>query len=116
VRHRAVLIEELRGSFATWSRAALVDALTAAGVPCGPINTIPESFADPQLAHREMLRRLPHPRAGSVPQVVSPMRFTDSPLDYDRPPPGLGEHTDALLREIGMTDDEIARLRAAGVV
>ena len=49
-----------------------------------------------------MLRELPHPTGGEVPQVVSPMRFADEPLAFDRAPPLLGEHTDEILRELGL--------------
>ncbi|WP_442920918.1 CaiB/BaiF CoA transferase family protein [Mesorhizobium sp. CCNWLY176] len=78
--------------------------LGAAKVPCGPINTIPMVFEEPQVQHREMLRELPHPLAGSVKQVVSPMRFTEAPLSFDRPPPLLGQHTDEILACLGLTD------------
>ncbi len=71
-------------------------------VPCGPINTIPRVFDDPQVRHREMLRTLPHPLAGGVPQVVSPMRFTNAPLAFETPPPLLGEHTAQVLAELGI--------------
>ena len=77
-------------------------ALDAAGVPCGPINTVPEVFEEPQVQHRGMLRDLPHPPPARVPQVVSPMRFANAPLAFDRAPPLLGEHTDEILRELGL--------------
>ena len=98
----AELTALLSAAFAAWQRDALVAALDAAGVPAAPINTIPQVFTDPQLQHREMLRHLPHPLAGSVPQVASPIRLTDAPLRFDRAPPLLGQHTQEVLRELGL--------------
>jgi crotonobetainyl-CoA:carnitine CoA-transferase CaiB-like acyl-CoA transferase len=98
----AELTALLSAAFAAWQRDALVAALDAAGVPAAPINTIPQVFADSQLQHREMLRQLPHPLAGSVPQVVSPIRLADAPLRFDRAPPLLGQHTQEVLRELGL--------------
>lgn len=80
-------------------------ALEAAKVPCGPINTVPMVFADEQVKSREMLRELPHPLAGVVPQVVSPIRMRNSTLDFNRAPPLLGEHTAEVLSELGIKID-----------
>jgi crotonobetainyl-CoA:carnitine CoA-transferase CaiB-like acyl-CoA transferase len=102
VRANAELTALLSGVFAAWQRDALIVALDAAGVPAAPINTIPQVFADPQLQHREMLRHLPHPLAGSVPQVISPIRLAEAPLRFDRAPPLLGQHTQEVLRELGL--------------
>jgi len=102
VRNHAALDPLLRTEFARWKRDDLITALDAVGVPCSPINTIPEVFADPQVKHRNMLRDLPHPLAGTVPQVVSPLNFAAAPLTFDRPPPLLGEHTDEILAELGL--------------
>jgi crotonobetainyl-CoA:carnitine CoA-transferase CaiB-like acyl-CoA transferase len=102
VRNHPELDPLLRERFATFTRDDLAAALDAAGVPCSPINTVPEVFADPQVQHRRMLRNLPHPTAGQVPQVVSPLNFANEPLAFDRAPPLLGQHTEEILRELGL--------------
>jgi crotonobetainyl-CoA:carnitine CoA-transferase CaiB-like acyl-CoA transferase len=102
VRNHALLDPMLRAALASRSRDALITALDVAGVPCAPINTVPEVFADPQVKHRGLLRELPHPTAGLVPQVVSPLNFRNEPLAFDRAPPLLGQHTDEILQEIGL--------------
>ncbi|MFK7890078.1 MAG: CaiB/BaiF CoA transferase family protein [Granulosicoccus sp.] len=83
-----------------------METFGAKGVPCGPINTIPMVLQEPQVTHREMLRHLPHELAGSVPQVVSPMRFQKAPLEFKDAPPLLGEHTRDILARLGLTPDE----------
>jgi len=101
VSANAELTAILRDAFARFDKVDIVARLEAAGVPCAPINTVPQVFAEPQLHHRGMLRQLPHPLSGSVPSVVSPLRFADNPLRYDRAPPLLGEHTEEVLAELG---------------
>lgn len=109
VRNHAALDPELRAAFAGWPRTTLIDALEAAGVPCSPINTLPEVFADAQIRHRKMRRDLPHPSAGTVPQVVSPLNFVQSPLAFNRPPPLLGADTEAVLRQFGLPPDMLKK-------
>lgn len=82
-----------------------LEAFRQAGVPCSPINTIDRVFREPQVVHREMLRELPHPLSGTLPQVVSPLRFANAPLDYTASAPLLGADTDAVLAELGLNEN-----------
>jgi crotonobetainyl-CoA:carnitine CoA-transferase CaiB-like acyl-CoA transferase len=116
VRNLDLLMPILQAKFREKDRGHWVDALDAAGVPCGPINTIPEVFDDPQVQHRGMRIEVPHPLAGHVPLVASPMRFREAPLKHERPPPLLGEHSAEILRELGIGDPEIEQLKTNGVV
>ncbi len=100
----------------TRTRADWLAALEAAKVPCGPINDLAEVFADPQVSARGMTVDLPHPLAGSVRLVGSPMKFSATPVQYRRAPPLLGEHTDQVLRELGFAAEDIAELRRNAVV
>ena len=105
----------LSAAFASWARDDIVSALDASGVPAAPINTVDEVFQDPQLQHRQMLRHLPHPLGGTVPQVVSPIRYLDEPLQFDRAPPLLGQHTADVLGELGFDDAAQAALAREGL-
>src|SRR5262249_34695373 len=116
VRHKDALMPLIADIFADLSRADLVAAMEQAGVPCGPINSIAEVFEDPQIKHRAMRIELPHPAAGRVPLVGSPLKFAEAQTAYERPPPMLGQHSDEVLRELGFSDREIAKLRTEGVV
>ena len=101
----------------TRTQRAWLDALEPLGVPCGPINRLDQVFADPQLAARGLRMDLPHPLAGTVPQVGTPIKFSATTPAYERAPPLLGEHTAAVLRErLTLSDDAIAQLAARGVI
>lgn len=93
-----------------------VNACEQAGVPCGPINTVKDVFEDPQIIERQMLRQIDHPVAGPIPQVVSPIRYREAQLSYNRAPPTLGQHTGEVLAELGLPAESIQRLRDKGVV
>lgn len=94
-----------------------LEKLSDAHVPCGPINTLDQVFADPQVQARGMVVEQPHPDAGTVKTVRNPVLFSESPLEYEQGPPVLGEHTETVLRELlGKSDAEIRQLKESGAV
>ena len=92
-----LIVETLAG----WTRADLLPKLDAAAVPASPINNIAESFADPQTIARGMRMDLNDGHGNKLPSVRAPMLMSATPLEYERPSPRLGEHTDEVLKEIG---------------
>ncbi|MBK1687211.1 CaiB/BaiF CoA transferase family protein [Rubrivivax gelatinosus] len=116
VRNITALSALLREHFRAWERERLIAALDAAGVPCGPINSVADVFQDPQVRARGMLQHVPHPCGVDVPQVMSPMRFAAAPLTPRPAPPLLGQHSDEILAELGYSGADIAALRASGAV
>ncbi|TWC32754.1 crotonobetainyl-CoA:carnitine CoA-transferase CaiB-like acyl-CoA transferase [Pseudomonas sp. SJZ079] len=117
VAHRAELIPLIRQATVFKTTSEWVTALEKAGVPCGPINDLQQMFADPQVLARGLRIDLPHPLAGSVPQVASPIRLSETPVQYRNAPPLLGEHTEQVLRQwLGMSAEQIAALRQTGVL
>jgi len=116
VRHRATLVPLLADVMKRRPRADWLAALEAAKVPCGPINDLADVFDDPQVLERGMTIELPHPLAQTVRLVASPMKFTRTPVQYRRAPPLLGEHTDEVLREMGLGAQEIAALRNSRIL
>jgi crotonobetainyl-CoA:carnitine CoA-transferase CaiB-like acyl-CoA transferase len=95
-----------------------VDGLAAVGVPCSPVNTIDQVFADPQVIAREMVVKMHHAKAGvDMPVIASPIKMSETPPAYRRPPPVCGQDTDDVLRELlNLPDEEIAALHTRGVV
>jgi crotonobetainyl-CoA:carnitine CoA-transferase CaiB-like acyl-CoA transferase len=103
VRNRVVLGDIIRAAFAEADMADWLARLDSAGVPCGPINTIPMVLEDEQVRHRGMKMEMEHPLAGKVDLVASPLRFKEAQLRRDRHPPLLGEHTAEILSEFAIT-------------
>ncbi|MBI6575517.1 CoA transferase [Pseudomonas viridiflava] len=117
VANRGELIPLIRQATVFKTTAQWVDELEAAGVPCGPVNDLAQVFADPQVLARGLALELPHALGGRVAQVASPIRLSETPVEYRRAPPLLGEHTSQVLQELlGMSGDEVVALREAGVL
>jgi formyl-CoA transferase len=116
VRHRETLIPLIASVLATRPATDWIADLEKRGVPCGPVNTIAQAFADPQVAARDMLWEIPHP-------TIGPLRLAGSPIKLAghspprQPPPRLGEHTREVLTTIlGLSDADLERLRQSQVV
>ncbi len=116
VAHRDVLIPILDTIFAGRPTADWVAVLEQAGVPAGPIYLLSDLFSDPQVHHRRMLVEIDHPRAGRIKQTGVPVKLSATPGRLTSPPPLLGQHTEAVLRELGYSDAEIAAMRGEGAL
>ncbi len=93
-----------------------IDALNEAGVPCGPINSIDEVFADPQIRHLGMAQPVRSHERGDTELVGQPVLMSRTPSRIRTPPPTMGEHTDAILAGLGYDEAKIAQLRRDGVI
>ncbi|MDY7801044.1 CaiB/BaiF CoA transferase family protein [Burkholderia stagnalis] len=113
VRHRETLVPIIAEMVKTRGKQAWIDALEAAGVPCGPINDLDEVFENEQVVARGMQVELPHPCGANVKLVRNPIRMSRTPPEARSAPPLLGEQTDDVLRELlGYDDARIAALKA----
>lgn len=117
VANRAELIPLIRQATVFKTTAEWVSQLEQAGVPCGPINDLAQMFADPQVQARGLAIDIPHSLGGAVPQVASPIRLSETPVEYRNAPPLLGEHTEQVLGGVlGLEAEVIKHLREAGVL
>lgn len=117
VQNRDALIAILQSYFSQWDQVDILAALEAAGVPAGPINTLAQVFADPQVRHRGTHFTQHSPDMGDIPAVRCPLRLSAAPVGTDLPPPALGVHTRAVLAEmIGVRDDEATALAKSGII
>jgi crotonobetainyl-CoA:carnitine CoA-transferase CaiB-like acyl-CoA transferase len=114
--HRALVVDLLQSRLSALPSAALLARLQAAEIPCGPINAVPDSLADPHYLARGNIVELPHATAGQIRSLANPVRLSDTPATYRLPPPRLGEHTDAILGELSYSAAQVDVLRQAGDV
>ena len=116
IAQRKEVLGALQAAFKTKTREEWLSLLHEADVPCSPVATIEESFADPQILHRKMVFELEHPVEGTIKQRAFPAKFSDMQVKQDVPPPLYGQHTDEILRELGYSKDDIKKLREEKVV
>ena len=119
VRNRDELTERLTPVLAGRPSRHWIEGLEACNVSCGPINTIDQVFADPQVVARGMKLEMSHPAAGEtpIPLIASPIRMSATPPSYAHPPPLLGQHSDEVLAELlGLEAAELAALHERGVI
>ncbi len=117
VHHRKTLIPIVAEAMLKRPGEEWLTELNKLRIPCGPINTLDKVFSDPQVLFRGMVAEVPHPTAGTVKMVASPMKLSETACEIRRHPPLLGEHTEEVLRErLGMTDEDIRALREAKVI
>jgi crotonobetainyl-CoA:carnitine CoA-transferase CaiB-like acyl-CoA transferase len=116
VRHRDLLVPEISAVMATRPRNDWLRALESAKVPCGAINNLAEAFADPQVQAREMTVAMEHPLSGTLRLVANPIKLSATPVSYRHAPPLLGQHTGDVLAEAGLSEQQIALLRARGII
>ncbi len=117
IANRAACIAAIAPAMEKKTTAEWIAALEPLGVPCGPVHGLDEVFANPQIKHRNMQVNVPHPLTGTVPLVANPIKYSRTPLDYQTPPPLLGEHTTQVLRDLlGKSDADIAALQTAGII
>ena len=100
--NRDILVEKITSLVKEWNRDDLIVGMEALGIPCGPINTLPQVFASDQVASRDMRVRMAYPdaKSGSVDLIGNPVKFSGTPITYYRPPPRCGSDTEAVLQEL----------------
>ncbi|WP_303981941.1 CaiB/BaiF CoA-transferase family protein [Dongia mobilis] len=119
VRNRVLIYQMINALTEQKPQQYWIDGLNALGVPVGPVNNIDQVFKDPQVLAREMKISMPHAAAGSghVDLIGSPIKLSETPVDYRLAPPVCGQDTDDVLRELlSMEDGEIAGLRARKII
>ncbi len=119
VLNRAQLYALLEPLLRRKSQAEWVEGLSRLGVPCSPVNTVDQVFADPQVRARGMRIKMPHRRAGKgeIDLIANPIRYSRTEIAYRAPPPCLGEHSEEILQELlGLDSSAIAKLRQEGVI
>jgi formyl-CoA transferase len=117
VKHREKLVPLLEEMTRKKTKAEWIALLEKANVPCGPINNFQEVFENEQVKARDIQMNVPHPTAGTMKLVASPMRLSKTPVEVRMAPPTLGQHTDEILRErLGLSAQDIVLLRQSGSI
>lgn len=119
VKNRRAIYDLLPDVTRRKTQSEWIEGLAKLGVPCSPVNNVDQVFRDPQVRHREMQIKMPHPLAGSgtVDLIGNPIKYSATPVDYRLPPPYCGQHTDEVLAELlQIPKPEIDELRGRGVV
>lgn len=116
VRNRRQLTEILENRIRLKPVAEWMKRLSESTIPCGPINTLDQVFADPQIAAREMVVDVKHPEAGVVKLVGSPLKLSRTKVEVKRHPPIAGEHTEEILQELGLSTEEINHLKNKHII
>ncbi len=116
VTNRETLVPLIAEALAGKSADAWLDALEVNGIPAGKVRGVHEALSHPTARAREMVREVLHPTIPGLELVASPLKLSQTPVEWNRAPPLLGEHGAEILLEMGRSDDEIAQLRAAGVL
>ncbi|MEL6516012.1 MAG: CoA transferase [Pseudomonadota bacterium] len=116
MKNRALMRDILEPVFTSKSSDHWIETMNAAGVPAGPILSVPGVFADPQVIHREMVMPVDHGDRGTVQMLGFPMKFSQEPCQVRHPAPELGEHSAEVLRDAGFGPDEVTDLSDRGVV
>ncbi|MFQ5521451.1 MAG: CoA transferase, partial [Candidatus Methylomirabilia bacterium] len=115
--HREALKRRLNERFTARTQIEWIEKLMAAGIPAGPIYTLDQVFADPQVQHSRLVEEVAHPLLGSIRQLSNPIRLDAlEGRTVRQPPPLLGEHTEAVLKDFGFSAERIAGLLAREVV
>jgi crotonobetainyl-CoA:carnitine CoA-transferase CaiB-like acyl-CoA transferase len=116
VQHRADLEAALADAVGRYDQGQLLERLEAAGVPATPVNTVDRVLEDEQTRHRNVVNHVTHPQLGDIPVLATPVKFSRMQPAVRRPAPARGEHTDAVLIELGYSEKEIAGLRSRKIV
>ena len=112
--NRAQVVGLLQSRLEAWPATEVLARLQAVEIPCGPINSVADSLADAHYQARGNIVEMEHATAGHLRSLANPVRLADTPAAYRLPPPRLGEHTPAILAELGYAAGQIEALRAAG--
>jgi formyl-CoA transferase len=112
--NREELFATLNGIFDQATRDHWLTRMRDAGVPAGAVRTLVDAFSSPEMAARERVKSIPHATAGEVPNIVSPLHLRGTPVIAARGAPTLGQHTKAVLKELGYTDAQLAELAGQG--